>query len=165
MEQLEKVLALVDSSHEGEALGALRMARRILAKNGLSFKDLACSAGGGFSLRSSFFSPTQAQLESKIEQLQDDLDAHVEQNQSLSTQMEFWRARARELEQSLTLQQAETSRWKTIARETAEKLWDIGQIARAEAALSQVVPEEKPPVQEGVPEVKKTKAAGRRAAK
>lgn len=140
MEQLEKILALVDSSHDGEALGALRMARRMLAKNGLSFRDLARAANGksGFSF-AALFSGTQVQLESKIEQLQDDLSAHVEQNASLSAQLEFWRSRAGELEQALNLNQAETARWKEVARETAEKLWEMGRIACAQGALEETV--------------------------
>lgn len=139
MEQLEKILALVDSNQEGEALGALRMARRVLAKNGLSFRDLARAAGKpGFSF-SSLFSGTQMQLESRIDQLQDDLSAHVEQNASLSVQLEFWRARAGELENSLNVAQAEAARWKNVARETAERLWDMGQMACAQAALAEAV--------------------------
>jgi len=139
MDQLDKVLALVDSSHEGEALGALRMVRRLLAKDGLSFKDLARAAGGvsGFSLRDAFFSGAQVQLEAKIEQLQDDLSAHVEQNASLTVQIDFWRKRAFELEQMLNLNQAETARWKAMARETAERLWDLGQMACAEVAMTE----------------------------
>lgn len=137
MEQLEKILALVDSNQEGEALGALRMARRVLAKNGLSFRDLARAASKpGFTF-SSLFSGTQAQLEARIDQLQDDLSAHVEQNASLSVQLEFWRARAGELENSLNVAQAEAARWKNVARETAERLWDMGQMACAQAALAE----------------------------
>jgi len=144
IDQLEKVLALADSDHEGEALGALRMARRLLERNGLSFSDLARSVRqAGFPPRPFFFSGAQVQLEAKIEQLQDDLSAHVEQNDSLSTQIEFWRRRAFELEQMLNLNQAETARWKEMARETAERLWDLGQIARAEAFVSDAaMPEE-----------------------
>gem|GEM_PF-871028 len=137
MDQLDKVLALVDSSQEGEALGALRMARRILNKKGLSFNALARVAAEGTTLADtgSFFSGAQVQLEAKIEQMQDDLSAHVEQNQNLTMQIDFWRKRALELEQMLSLSQAETARWKAMARETAERLWDLGQMACAEVAL------------------------------
>lgn len=167
MDQLEKVLALADSNHEGEALGALRMARRILAKNGLSFQDLARAAGrpGLSSLTTSFFSGSSWQLQSKIEQLQDDIDAHVEQNQSLSTQMEFWRHRAQELEQKLNLNQAETERWKQMARETADRLWELGQMAHAEAALAEVaMPEEEPEQEEAKQPVAVKKSGGKRRA-
>ncbi|MFA6280204.1 MAG: hypothetical protein WC612_05385 [Bdellovibrionales bacterium] len=137
VDQLDKVLALADSDHEGEALGALRMARRILSREGLSFSDLARIAQrSGFSLARGFFSPADVQLEAKIDRMHDELDAHVEQNQSLTTQIEFWRKRAFELEQMLTLNQAETARWKEMARETAERLWDLGQIAHEDAFSS-----------------------------
>ncbi|HIN21641.1 MAG TPA: DUF2786 domain-containing protein [Rhodospirillales bacterium] len=36
-ERLRKVLALVDSDKEGEALAAFQMAKRLLAKGGMSF--------------------------------------------------------------------------------------------------------------------------------
>lgn len=138
IEQLDKVLALADSSHEGEALGALRMLRRMLEREGIRFGDLVRTGSrSGFSFRPSFFSVSQAQLETQIEQLQDDIDAHVEQNASLSSQLDFWRQRAQEMEQKLNLAQAETARWKEMARETAERLWDIGQMAHAEALMEE----------------------------
>ena len=141
--QLEKVLALVDSSHDGEALGALRMARRMMKKENITFTDLAVAA------RKSQFSVTrglfgngggggQLQYETKIDQLHEEIQAHVEQNESLTSQIEFWRQRAFELEQMLNMNRGETERWKEMARETAERLWDLGQIARADAALSEV---------------------------
>lgn len=140
--QLQKVLALADSSHEGEALSALRMARRMMEKEGLTFKDLAAAARKTqFSMTRSLFSGTQAQLtqlEQTIDQLHDEINAHVEQNESLTTQIEFWRKRAFELEQAVNLNKGETERWKQMAKETAERLWDLGQIARADAALSDV---------------------------
>ncbi len=137
VDQLDKVLALADSDQEGEALGALRMARRILSRHGLAFSDLAQVARhSGFSRSRGFFSPVNVQLEAKIDQLHDDLDAHVEQNQNLTAQIEFWRKRAFDLEQMLTLNQAETARWREMARETAERLWDLGQIAHEDVFLS-----------------------------
>lgn len=138
LDQLDKVLALADSDHEGEALGALRMARKLLEREGLQFSDLASVLGKISALRgTSFFSAAQVQLEAQIEQLQDDLAAHVEQNASLSGQIESWRRRAFELEQMLALTQTEAARWKETARETAERLWDLGKMAHAEAFLSQ----------------------------
>lgn len=138
VDQLDKVLALADSDQEGEALGALRMARRILLRHGLAFSDLAQVArrSGLSSSPRGFFSPVNVQLEAKIDQLHDELSAHVDQNQNLTTQIEFWRKRAFDLEQMLTLNQAETARWKEMARETAERLWDLGQIAHEDAFLS-----------------------------
>lgn len=144
VEQLEKVLALTDSDQDGEALGALRMARRLLEREGISFGDLAQVARRGQSVFTQpHFSSVQVQLEARIDQLMDEIDAHVEQNSSLSGQIEFWRKRAFELEQALVMNQAEANRWREMARETAERLWDLGQIAQSEAFVSaQAVPEE-----------------------
>lgn len=156
--QLDKILALADSDHEGEALVALRMARQMLEREGLNFSDLAQAARRrSFSLRTSFFASNTHELEEKIDQLQDDIAAHVEQNESLSAQIEFWRRRAFELEQLLNLNQAETARWRDMARETAERLWDLGQIARAEAFLSDQPVAEDDPLTE---ETQRLKAAG-----
>ncbi len=136
-EQLAKVLALTDSDQDGEALGALRMARRLLEREGLSFTTLANVARRGQSVFSQpHFSAQQVQLEAKIDQLMDEIDAHVEQNSNLSSQIDFWRRRVFELEQLLAMNQAETTRWKEMARETAERLWDLGQIARSEAVVA-----------------------------
>ncbi len=143
--QLEKVLALADSSHEGEALGALRMSRRMMQKEGLTFADLATEARRAkFSMTRSLFSSgfDQAEWEQKIDVLQEEILAHVEQNESLTSQIEFWRKRAFELEQALNMNRGETERWKEMARETAERLWDLGQIARADASLSEVAYED-----------------------
>jgi hypothetical protein len=41
--------------------------------------------------------------------------------------VDFWRRRVAELEQGATKAHDDAERWKKLARETAEKLWDIGQ--------------------------------------
>ena len=41
LNKLDKVLALADSDHDGEALVAVRKARQMLSNDGLSFGDLA----------------------------------------------------------------------------------------------------------------------------
>jgi len=147
IEQLDKVLALAESDHDGEALGALRMVRRMLTREGISFTDLAQAAKKGDLFSRSFFSGDTVQLEAKVDQLYDEINAHVEQNVSLTNQIEHWRRRAFELEQMLVLNQAETTRWKEMARETAERLWDLGQMARADAFLSDVAAREDSDVQ------------------
>lgn len=50
MDKLAKVLALADSSSEGEALNAVRAARQMLAKAGMSFQDIAHAARGRSSI-------------------------------------------------------------------------------------------------------------------
>lgn len=132
VDQLDKVLALAESSHEGEAIGAVRMARQILSRDGLSFSDLARAAaakGSRFSLPRALFSGQAVHLEAQIAQLQQALNDLRDDNQSLKAQLEFWHRRAFEMEQQLNISQSDTQRWKQLARETAEKLWDISRIA------------------------------------
>ncbi len=134
-DQLDKVLALADSSHEGEAVGAVRMARQLLSRDGLSFGDLARAASNRsrFARPLSFFSSQQVNLEAQIAPFQQQIADLQADNQSQATQIEFWRRRAFELEQQLNLSQTEAQRWKEMARETLEKLWDMGQQADAPA--------------------------------
>lgn len=134
VEQLDKVLALVDSSHEGEAVGAVRMARQMLERDGLSFGDLAKAAATGrsrFHFSRPLFSGQVVHLEAHIAQLQQIINDLQNDNQNQTTQIDFWRRRAFEMEQQLNLSQSESQRWKQLARETAEKLWDISQLAHA----------------------------------
>lgn len=143
IDQLDKVLALAESDHDGEALGALRMARRMLSREGLSFVDLALVAKrGNLSAGRSFFSGQQVLLEAKIDKLHDEIQAHVTQNENLTHQIDAWRRRAFELEQMLALNQAETARWKEMARETAERLWDLGQMAHGDVVLASTCEDE-----------------------
>jgi chromosome segregation ATPase len=134
VDQLDKVLALADSAHEGEAVGAVRMARHLLSKNGLSFGDLARAASGRsrFSLSRALFSGQHVHLEAQIAQLQQQVSDLANEGQNLATQIEFWRRRAFELEQQLNLSSSDAQRWKQLARETAERLWDISQITNAD---------------------------------
>jgi hypothetical protein len=132
-EQLDKILALADSNHENEAVVAVRKARQILTRDGLSFGDLARAASthrpnytkpsGMFS----FLSGQRDHLESQIYHLRQQLEDLQAQMQTQDLQLDFWRRRATDLEQYTTSAQVEAERWKKLARETAERLWDIGQ--------------------------------------
>lgn len=136
VDQLDKVLALVDSSHEGEAVGAVRMARQLLERDGLSFGDLAKAASSTRArvpLSRALFSGQLVHLEAQIAQLQQTIDVLRDDNQNQLTQIDFWRRRAFEMEQQLNLSQSESQRWKQLARETAEKLWDLSQSIHAGA--------------------------------
>jgi hypothetical protein len=59
-----------------------------------------------------------------------------EENRNIAVQIDFWRRRAFELEQQLNLAQTEAGRWRQMARETAEKLWDIAQLTNGTAFAS-----------------------------
>ena len=130
-EQLDKILALADSNHEGEAVGAVRKARQILTRDGLSFGDLARAASSpSISSRLpsvfSFLPGQRDHLESQVHYLRQQLDDLKAQMQTQDLQLDFWRRRACDLEQNASQAVHEAERWKKLARETAERLWDIG---------------------------------------
>lgn len=136
-EQLDKILALADSSHDGEALVAVRKARQVLSRGGLNFSDLARAASSrqimakipaGFS-----FLPGQREhLESQMAHLRAQIDDLRGQLQTQDLQLDFWRRRAADLEQIQAQAVGDAERWKKLARETAERLWDIGQSIKGE---------------------------------
>ena len=130
-EQLDKILALADSSHDGEAVVAVRKARQILNRDGLSFGDLARAASSRqrkFS-SSSILSQLSGQhdpSESQLDYLRQQLEDLRAQMQTQDLQMGFWRRRAMDLEQSSLQAQTEAEKWKKLASETADRLWDVG---------------------------------------
>lgn len=132
-EQLDKVLALADSSHDAEAMVAIRKARQMLSRDGLRFSDLARAAQKRPSVNRafSFFSGSQIHLETQLIQLRQKLDDLQAQFESQAMQTEFWRRRAADFEQNYNLAQSETDRWQQVARDTVEKLWSLGQEVRS----------------------------------
>jgi len=124
-DQLEKVLALADSAHEFEAAVAVRKARQMLARDGLAFGDLArAAARSGFSFP--FFSTSNSQLENHAVRLRQQMQNMQADLLAQSAQTEFWRSRAAELERTLSTSKTEVARWQQLARDVAEKLWDLG---------------------------------------
>jgi len=136
--QLEKVLALADSSHDAEAVVAVRKARQILSRDGLSFSDLARAATPRPVLNRAFsiFSTPQVNLDAQLIQLRQKLDDLQADMDGQSFQIEFWRRRATELEQNFHTARTEAERWRKLARETVEKLWDLGQDIKNEELSS-----------------------------
>ena len=133
--QLDKVLALADSNHDGEAVVAVRKARQLLSRDGLSFGDLARAASRkpGMSLPFGFRSAsTVTHLEVEVVRLRQKLDDLQDAMQTKTAQAEQWRRRAEELEIKSQTSQAEARRWQKLARDTVEKLWDLGQSLRDE---------------------------------
>lgn len=124
-DKLSKVLALVESEHQGEALSALRAARIILARDGMTFRDLA----GAFRPARSDPPPTperppsppdrppsnEAQLAGLRRQVAD-LEAD---NDKLTRKIDRMRGDAERLREDV-------DHWRALARETAEQLWDLG---------------------------------------
>jgi hypothetical protein len=129
--QLDKILAMADSGHDGEAVVAVRKARQVLSNNGLSFSDLARAAQRPRPINLPFFaaSPT-VELEIQNNELRQRLAEANNDVVHQSAEAELWRRRAAELEQKLAASQLESKRWRLLARDTVEKLWDLGQSVR-----------------------------------
>lgn len=127
-EQLDKILALADSSHDGEAVGAVRMARQMLSRDGLSFSDLARAATlkPRFPFTSPLFYSSMPNFEAKLTALQLQCDELCQENAVLRQQLAQSQRRNQEMEQNLSLTQSDARRWKQLASDTVEKLWEIG---------------------------------------
>lgn len=129
--QLDKILALVDSNHEGEAAAAVRMARQMLANENLSFGDLARAAQEQrqkpkLNIPRGFLSVPQSQLEKEITELRQQLDDQRVEVHMQEVQVQYWRQRSNDLDIKLVNTQDEAMRWRQLARDTVEKLWDLG---------------------------------------
>jgi len=126
--QLNKILALADSAHDGEAVVAVRKAQQVLSRNGLSFGDLARAASQKpRRLSLPFFASTSVDLEMEIVELRQQLQAMQNDLHMQAVEAKLWRHRASDLEQKLGTSQSESRRWQQLARDTVEKLWDLGQ--------------------------------------
>jgi hypothetical protein len=122
--KLAKVLAMAESEHQGEALSALRAARIMLSRAGLTFRDLANAAARPPAAPEPPPTPPQPpvtqpppdQVVLGLRRQVGDLEREVA---ALKRQLE-------KANGDMEKQKEETDRWRTLARETAEKLWDLG---------------------------------------
>ena len=117
-DKLAKVLAMAESAHEGEALSALRAARIMLSRAGLSLRDLAHS-GPARSLQAP---PAQSAPA-------DPIMGNVALRRQVCDLERELTGLKRQLEQAseeVDRQRKETQRWRRLARETAYRLWDLG---------------------------------------
>jgi hypothetical protein len=124
-EQLDKILALADSTHDGEALVAVRKARQMLSRDGLSFGDLARAAAIKSSGTYPFLTGGREYMETQICHLRAQVEDLQSELQTQDFQLDYWRRRAFEVEQTLQQAQVESDKWKKLAGETANRLWDI----------------------------------------
>lgn len=126
-DKLAKVLALAESDHQGEALSALRAARIILSRDGLSFRDLALAMSPATPAPAARPQPQEPPPpparrpsdESLILGLRRQVNDLERENASLARKLERSRGESEHA-------RAETERWRVMAQETAEKLWDLG---------------------------------------
>lgn len=126
-DKLAKVLAMAESEHQGEALSALRAARIMLSRAGMSFKDLAAGARPA---RAAPVPPAEPPRPAAPPDRAPPPDQLVQglrrQVGDLEREIVFLRRALDKASGELERQKDEAGRWRTLARETAEKLWDLG---------------------------------------
>jgi hypothetical protein len=106
LNKLGKVLALTESTHEGEALSALRTARSMLKENGMELSSM---------LRGGENSPSidVLYLKKLLKEREQDI-AHL-------------RSEVAVLRQGLLKSEKERDRWQKLAKDTLEKLWQVAE--------------------------------------
>ncbi len=137
-ERLLKVLALADSTHEGEAIAAVRVARQLLAQTGLSFADLARQA---LTARPTLdASATRVRmLEVQVTELQRRLQETQKQVQERNALLAAANTKLQQMEQQTGRVHGEVEHWRKLARDTANKLWEIGQQIAEDRDVSQKI--------------------------
>lgn len=116
-DKLAKVLAMAESEHPGEALSALRAARVLLAREGLVMRDLARPNGVGRAAASDDDDPPLTQTGRR---------AFERAIVTLETELKSVRADLADGAAALAHERQESRRWRRLAQETAEHLWDLG---------------------------------------
>lgn len=128
-DKLAKVLAMAESEHQGEAMSALRAARIMLSRAGLTFRDLALAAArppGDAASQAPITTPPPSAPPAKPPPAEQMLLGLRRQVNDLEREIAVL---SRQLDKAVTeaeKQREEADRWRTLARETAEKLWDLG---------------------------------------
>lgn len=137
--RLLKVLALADSSHDGEALAAVRVARQLLAQEGLSFADITKVTPPLSAVLPNTQQDNTARvrgLETQVADLQMRLLEAQRQLQERNVALVAANTRVHQLENNAGRAQSEVEKWRNLARETANKLWDIGQEIAEDRAVT-----------------------------
>jgi hypothetical protein len=125
-DKLAKVLAMAESEHQGEALSALRAARIMLSRAGLSFRDLAERARPDSPPPEpppTIVTPTPPAEPPPPVQLVQSLRRQVKE---LELELATLRRQLDKNAGDVDRYRDEAERWRSLARETAEKLWDMG---------------------------------------
>ncbi|MBK1842032.1 hypothetical protein JHL17_32005 [Azospirillum sp. YIM B02556] len=130
-DKLAKVLAMAESEHQGEALSALRAARIMLSRAGLSFRDLAERARmpvPPVPEPPPVAQPSAAPAGAPAPQPPPDelVRGLRRQVKDLELELATLRRQFDKAAGDADRQREEADRWRTLARETAEKLWDMG---------------------------------------
>lgn len=141
-EKLLKVLALAASKHDGEALSALRAAQIILARHGMTLQDLVRGAPERRSVDKPPAPPPPP-------------PAAPDQTPMIATlrrQTTELRQSVEELSRRLQQQVVETDRqrheaahWRGLARDTADRLWDLGKALESQSRSDSDGQAQRPP--------------------
>lgn len=136
VEKLAKVLAMLDSSTDGEAMAAMRAARQMLKREGLTFQDIAYAtrsreSGSGRSGLSSnfannFFAATNPEiLQGQVRNLKAELGELQQRFNEQLTHTHRWQVRVDELQRVLERQEATTQRLRQKMRPVLQELRDL----------------------------------------
>lgn len=136
IEKLMKVLALTESDQDGEALAALRQARQMLFTHGLSLTDLAAALAAPAAPRHK-----RAEIDvtrGLIKAYETRLQSLEKQNRALQKDLILaeraiarWRDLAEVTNRDSAKHQAAADRWRALARNTADHLWELGRQLQA----------------------------------
>ena len=138
--QLDKILALADSAHDGEAVVAVRKARQVLSNNGLNFSDLARAASHRpRSISLPFFHADTVALEMENTMLRQQVSSLKADVQMMTNEIHALRQKNSDLEHRSSTSQSEAKRWRQMARDTVEKLYDLGQSIREDDPLMETI--------------------------
>ena len=123
-DKLAKVLAMAESEHQGEAMSALRASRIMLSRAGMSFRDLA---DGARPRPAPSAAPTTTPAPPAKAPPPDEVVLGLRrQVADLERELAALKRQLDKTSGELDRQKEEADRWRVLARETAEKLWDVG---------------------------------------
>ena len=125
LDKFAKVLAMAESDHAGEALSALRAARVMLARSGLNLRDLADSMRTN-SHRMPESPPPEPEVSVEVVTVPVPSETHVRLVRELEFQVRDLQRQVERQRTDLDRHRTEARRWRRIAKETADKLWDMG---------------------------------------
>jgi flagellar biosynthesis chaperone FliJ len=135
LDKLSKVLALADSAQDGEAMAALRAARKLLHHDGINLSDILQSALAQKRLEKTNLLQNEfvtvrggaaAILQREVLHLQAQLRDCKNQLQEKKSEAQHWRAIAEAKTRQLSKAHAERDHWYALARQAANTLWDVG---------------------------------------
>ncbi|KAA0682819.1 hypothetical protein DS843_05245 [Roseomonas genomospecies 6] len=117
---------MAESEHQGEALSALRAARIMLSRAGLSFRDLARGARPVAAAPEPPPSTAEAPPPDRPPPPDQLVQGLRRQVRDLELEVAGLKRQLEKSSGDMERQREEADRWRSLARETAEKLWDLG---------------------------------------